>query len=135
MNIQEKAMGLHQQGFNCAQSVICAVCDQIGLDARTAKAISGGFGGGLRCGEVCGAVSGAIMAMGMVCPYVDATDTAARDHLAELAKEVTGRFRAEYNCLRCADLIQAAGGRRRCGEFIGFCAALAEEIIVREQQA
>ncbi len=32
----------------------------------------------MRCGEMCGAVSGALMAVGLCCPYNDASDTEAK---------------------------------------------------------
>lgn len=126
---KERAIEYFNQGFNCAQSTLCALCRQVGLEERTAKAVAGGFGGGVRCGELCGAVSGAVMAVGMAFPYVDGNDEAARVHIAKLTKEVIRRFKEKYGRLRCTDLIQAASGKRHCREYISYCAALAEEMI------
>ena len=69
MEIREEATKLHESGFNCAQSVLCACGKYTGLDDKTALALSAGFGGGARCGEICGALSGAIMVLGLTNPY------------------------------------------------------------------
>ena len=62
---KERALELFKENFNCAQSVLAAFCEELGLGADTALRLAGGFGGGLRCGEVCGAVTGAAMVIGL----------------------------------------------------------------------
>ena len=64
MDIGQRALDYHKNGYNCAQSVFAACCEYTGMDEKTALAISAGFGGGARSGELCGAVTGAIMAEG-----------------------------------------------------------------------
>ena len=53
------AQDFHNQGYNCAQAVVCAYCDLVGLDKETAYKMSEGFGFGMGCMEMCGALSGA----------------------------------------------------------------------------
>ena len=53
MSIQESAIAYHDNGFNCAQSVLAALQEETGLDESTAKRVAAGFGGGVRCGEIC----------------------------------------------------------------------------------
>ncbi len=125
----ENAVALHQQGFNCAQSVLCSLCDQVGLDGTTARAVAGGFGGGLRCGEICGAVSGAVMALGMACPFTNGADAGRKAEIGALTKELAARFQEEFGSLRCAELLRAAGGKGRCGEYIAFGVQQAEQLI------
>ena len=48
MTVSEKAVLLHGQGYNCAQSVLAACGEYTGMDEKTALAIAGGFGGGMR---------------------------------------------------------------------------------------
>lgn len=56
-----------KQGFNCAQSVLIAYADELGLPEETALKISTGFGAGMgRAQEVCGAVSGALMVISLL---------------------------------------------------------------------
>lgn len=133
--IETKASMLHLDGFNCAQCVLGANSEALGLDTKTALMIGGGFGGGARCGELCGAVSGAIMAMGVLAPYVEGDDIEAKARVANLTREMTRTFRGKYEHLRCVDLIRAAGGQHRCDEFIRFCAELVAKTIAREQNA
>lgn len=61
----EKALALHNQVYNCAQSVVGAFCENYGIELEHALRLAGGLGGGLRSGEVCGAVSGAVMVIGL----------------------------------------------------------------------
>lgn len=61
----ERAQRLHEKGYNCAQAVICAYCDQFGLDEETAYKMAEGFGLGMGIMEVCGALSGAFMLAGV----------------------------------------------------------------------
>lgn len=60
-----KAVSLHHKGYNCAQSVVCAYADLVGLDEQTAYKISEAFGLGMGQMEVCGALSAACMLAGM----------------------------------------------------------------------
>ena len=54
---QQRAQELHGKGYNCAQSVVCAYCDLVGLDEQTAYKMAEGFGLGMgrngyvRCAE------------------------------------------------------------------------------------
>ncbi len=61
----EKAVSLHDKGYNCAQAVVCAFADDLGLDEQTAYKISEAFGLGVGQMQICGAVSGACMLAGM----------------------------------------------------------------------
>ena len=126
MGIKEDAARLHECGFNCAQSVLCACGKYTGLDDKTALAVSGGFGGGVRCGEICGAISGAVMAIGLANPFTDGTDSEAKDKIAQLTKQCTADFKEKDGSVRCADLKAA---NVSCAELIEHGAELAEIII------
>ena len=131
MSVQEESIRLHGCGFNCAQSVLAALGSYTGMEEKTALAVSGGFGGGVRCGEICGAVSGAVMALGLVCPYSDGTDTEAKARIARLAKQMKGDFTQKFGCIRCQDLKRNGV---RCDELIAWCAARGEEIILENKE-
>jgi C_GCAxxG_C_C family probable redox protein len=52
--------------MNCAQAVLTAFCEELGLDRATALKLARGFGGGMgRSGKTCGAVTGAYMVLGL----------------------------------------------------------------------
>ena len=67
MTRSEKAQAnMVESKMNCAQSVITAFCEDLGLDQATALKLARGFGGGMgRTGKTCGAVSGAYMVLGL----------------------------------------------------------------------
>ena len=61
----ETALQKFESGYNCAQSVLLAYCDDVNIDKSTALKISCGFGAGMgRKQEVCGAVTGGIIIIG-----------------------------------------------------------------------
>jgi len=130
MDVKERALELHDKGFNCAQCVLQAMDGYTGLDENIALAISAGFGGGVRSGEICGAISGAVMAAGIANPFCDGTDTVAKDKIARLARECSGAFKEKYGCVRCVELKQTG---HPCSELIAFGAETAENIIINNK--
>lgn len=126
MGAKEKAAALHGSGFNCAQSVLCALGGYTGLEEETALALTGGFGGGVSCGEICGAASGAVMALGLACPFTDAADGEARMRARKAAAAFNRAFREQYGCIRCVDLKRAG---QPCDELINFAAENAETML------
>jgi uncharacterized protein YycO len=52
MDHSEAARALFGQGYNCAQAVFAAFCDETGMDMETALRLSSSFGGGMAgCGR------------------------------------------------------------------------------------
>lgn len=51
---------------NCAQAVLCAWAEEMGLSEEQAFRLGAHFGSGMRHGSTCGAVTGALMALGMM---------------------------------------------------------------------
>lgn len=119
MDVKEKAVALHKEGCNCAQSVLCSLEEYTKLPFETAKRVAEGFGGGVRCGEICGSVTGAIMAMGLV----------KERPIADQTRDFTQQFREEMGCLRCSELLEKYGGKGNCNTFIGYCAQEMEKIL------
>lgn len=100
-----KAVEIHDKGYNCAQAVLLSLSDLTGLDEKRSLSIAGGFGGGMRAAEVCGAVSGAIMALGLMFPFADSGDQAAKDAIAAITREFHKRFKAANNTIICRELL------------------------------
>ena len=64
-NREKQADSIFNSGFNCAQAVITAFADKLGLDKETTLKFSSGFGAGMGgMQKTCGAVTGAIMVIG-----------------------------------------------------------------------
>ena len=45
-------------GFNCAQSVLSAFAEDLGLKEETSLLLASAFGGGMRMAATCGALTG-----------------------------------------------------------------------------
>jgi len=131
-SVAERARGYHAAGDrNCAQCVLAALSDRTGLDEETARRIAAGFGGGARSGELCGAIAGAVMALGLAAGD-DPRCGKPGSSVTAMTQQLVRDFRETYGAVRCAELIRAAGGSRRCDEFIAFCAAKAAALIDQE---
>lgn len=95
-----------QEGYNCAQSVLLAFCDETGLSETQAAKLASTFGGGMgRMREVCGAVSSMFMILGLLKGYSspnakdEKSDTYAR--VQRLAEE----FKERNQSIICRDLL------------------------------
>ncbi len=131
MGVKEKATALHESGFNCAQAVLSALGEYTGLDEKTALAIGSGFGGGMRCGEICGSISGGVMALGMVFPFQEEGDMAAKSRINKMCSAYVKAFSEQYGgCVRCREL---KGAGYSCAELIERAAELAEKTILENQ--
>ncbi|MBR4360418.1 MAG: C_GCAxxG_C_C family protein [Clostridia bacterium] len=145
MNHTEEARRLFLAGYNCAQAVFCAFCDETGLDIDTAARLSSSFGGGMgRLREVCGTVSGALMALGMLRGYADPADPDAKKAHYRLVQEYARRFRDKNETIICRELLKnvpvTPGGapeertaefyaRRPCLRLVGEAAAILDEML------
>ena len=88
MTRREIAMNNFLEGYNCAQAVLIAYCDELGLDKDTAAMLSCSFGGGMgRLREVCGAVSGMFLVAGIKKGYSDPKDKEAKVDSLERSEE------------------------------------------------
>ncbi len=66
MDRKELAVRLKHGGCNCAQAVLCAFEDEVGLSSEDLKRIGAGFGVGMGCMEAtCGALVAAQMLLGL----------------------------------------------------------------------
>ncbi len=149
MNHEEEAKRLFMQGYNCAQAVFCAFCDETGLDIDTAARMASSFGGGMgRLREVCGTVSGALLALGILRGYDDPAVPQAKAAHYQLVQEYARRFRERNGTIVCRELLKdvpvTPGGvpeprtpefyaRRPCLRLAGEAAAILEEMLLETQ--
>lgn len=105
-NHSETAKALFSQGYNCAQALVGAFCEDLDMDFDTAMRLTSSFGGGMgRLREVCGAVTGMFMVAGLLYGY---TDPGAEDEKAAhyaLIQDLGHRFRDEHGSIICRDLL------------------------------
>lgn len=98
------------QGCNCAQSVLLAYADVLGLTQEQAAMVSVGFGGGIgRLRDNCGAFSAAVM----LCGVLEGPEGALKEHRRETyarVQEMHRRFLQVNGSICCADLLGRAKG-------------------------
>jgi C_GCAxxG_C_C family probable redox protein len=106
MNQIEKAVDAFKEGYNCAQAVLSAFCQDFGLERETAIRLAAPLGGGIGAtGEVCGAVSGAIMALGLWCGTYDVQNPESKEKGYRIAREFLKKFKAKNHSILCRNLI------------------------------
>ena len=97
------ALSKFKEGYNCAQSVVYAYADEMGVDENTALSLSVGFGGGMgRKQDVCGAVSGAVMVLGAAC----SKENGNNNRLSyKSVQRLIDEFIQEKGSIKCRDLL------------------------------
>ncbi len=106
MQKSEIAAEIFIKGYNCAQSVFYAFCDELGFDKDTALKISCGFGGGMaRKEEVCGAVTGGIMVIGLKYGRGENDDTSSMIKTYEMTRTLMERFAKRHGSFICRNLL------------------------------
>lgn len=141
-NYRETAINNFKSGYNCAQSVLLAFADDLGIDKNTALKISSSFGGGMgRLREVCGAVSGMFIVAGLKKGYISPN---ARDEKAAhyaLIQHMAAEFKKQNRSIVCKELLSGATTdptpeartpeyykKRPCAELVGDAADIAAEL-------
>lgn len=127
----EKAVELHKNGYNCAQSVVCAFADEFGADMETTFRISEGFGGGIGDMQgMCGALSGAIMAVSLAnSEGTENKKTKGKTYSA--AKEMKKKFEGEIGSVICKEIKGLETGKvlRSCSGCVEEGAAIVVEYL------
>lgn len=138
---EQKARDLFKQGYNCAQSVFCAFCEDVGIDFETGLKLSSSFGGGMgRLREVCGAVSAMFMIAGLKYGYTSSCDDDKKAAHYKLIQDLAEKFKNENNSIICRELLglEADGHvpakrteeyykTRPCEELVASAALIIEE--------
>lgn len=101
----EKTGKLHEEGFNCSESVLLSLVSEWGIRSELIPRIATGFGGGMgRQGYVCGALAGGIMAIGLKYGRDKGSDVPARDKSYATVRELFKKFREEFGNIDCRKL-------------------------------
>ena len=102
-----KAKNLFMDGYNCAQSVLCAYCDETGMNFEEAVKLASSFGGGMgRLREVCGAVTGMFMIAGLKYGYTSPNDDETKAKHYELIQSLAKQFKEENGSIICRELLE-----------------------------
>lgn len=141
----EKAAELFREGYNCAQSVFAAFCDETGMDMETALKLSSSFGGGMgRLREVCGALTGVFMVAGIKYGYSEKDNDKEKAGHYELIQDIADKFRKKNGTIICRELLNLSENKsdptpakrteqyyavRPCERFVYEAAEIMDEII------
>ena len=107
MTHAEKAYELFKSGYNCAQAVAVAFCDQTGLTESQAARMASPFGGGMgRMREVCGAVSGMLMVLGTLYGYDDPKADTAKKELYTRVQALAAEFKGDAGSIICREILK-----------------------------
>ncbi len=152
MNELEKgklAKSYFEQGYNCAQAVLLAFCEETGFTEEQAAKLASGLGGGMgRMREVCGAVSAMFLVEGYLYGY---SDPAAKEEKAALyarIRTLADAFKEQNGSIICRDLLletettpgfepeqrtEAYYQRRPCGCYVEEAARILAGALNREE--
>jgi len=103
----ERAVGRFHSEWNCAQSVLWAFHDELGLAPDLASRIATGFGAGMaRRQEVCGALSGGIMVLGLRHGRGEGQGKQATEEAYAKVEELLLRFETLFGACSCRELVE-----------------------------
>lgn len=139
----DRAKALFEEGYNCAQSVVLAFSEEMGMDKDTVARLSSSFGGGLgRLREVCGCVSGMAIVCGALEGYASPNAKEAKaEHYARV-QSLAGAFKERNGSYICRELLsglnvdnapvpeertKAYYEKRPCSELVACAAELLAE--------
>ncbi len=142
----QKACELFGKGYNCAQAVFAAFCDETGLGEEEALRLASSFGGGMgRLREACGAVTAMFMVAGNLYGYADPADAGKKAEHYRLIQTLAYRFKDKHGSYVCRELLGLDGPdgpepgpgeapgihRALCEGFVRDAAQIMEDQIVK----
>ena len=147
MTKAERAKALFMEGYNCAQAVFGAFCEDYGIDFETGMKMSSSMGGGMgRLREVCGAVSAMFLIDGLAEGYHDPHAQAEKAEHYRRIQGLAEAFRQENGSIICRELLGENAGKdthvpeprtaeyykkRSCPELVYHAAEILEEHLKR----
>lgn len=134
-----RALELHKQGFNCAQSVFVAYSDLYGMDEDMALRLSTSFGGGIGgMRHVCGAVSGMAMIAGLETGTSTPHNKEGKQQNYDKVKALANEFEREHGSIICKHLLglepcSTVTKKKPCDEYISYCVRLIQEKLLNQK--
>lgn len=126
MTHEEKALKIMSERANCAQAVLGAFSDELGLSQEQAMRVSFCFYSGMRKAEVCGACSGALMVLGL--RYGEANNAETKGRINKVTNDFLDRFKTANGSYICKEILgydisipKEAECARDCGLFTDVC--------------
>lgn len=105
-NKNKKARDLFLEGYNCAQSVFCAYCEDFGIPFEQGLKMVSSLGGGMgKLREVCGAVSAMFLIAGLKCGYTFPNNDEIKAEHYKRIQDLAEEFKKEYGTIICRELL------------------------------
>ena len=137
----DAAVAYFDAGFGCAEAVLKAVAEHIGVESDLIPRLATGFCGGMaRTGGMCGAVTGGVLALNLLYGRSDADGDKEANYKA--IQEFMHLFRERFNEVNCPGLtgveLSTEEGQRqfternlhpRCANFVGEATRMVLETI------
>ncbi len=129
----EKAMELRENPnihYNCAQAILCAYEDEIGISFDKAFDLGFNFGSGMKNGGVCGTITAGLMVLG----FLGINDP---NVLNEFRNKMASKHDGMLNCTDLLRANAAKGGVKKvhCDGMITEAIETLDEIIAKEKAA
>ncbi len=134
-----------KEGYNCAQAVVLAFIDEIGMEREAALRLSSPFGGGMgRLREVCGAVSGMWIVLGCLKGYSEPGNNKIKMELYSTVQMLAEKVKRVNGSIVCRELLSLPSGpddpvpekrtegyykKRPCGLIVANVAEILEEYL------
>jgi C_GCAxxG_C_C family probable redox protein len=131
----EKAIELHEKGYNCAQAVLCAFDDKTGIEHDVLYRLAEGFGSGMgNKKNTCGALSGAVILAGLKSSSGDCNNPTKKDTY-KLVSKIADIFEAKCLTFNCRDIkgIDTGNPTISCGECIKTAVEAVSSVLFAEQ--
>lgn len=134
MTKRETAVRYFCEGYNCAQSVLLAFCEDFGLSTQQAASMALSFGGGMgQMRETCGALTGAFMVLGLAEQAALPPTPTDKCNCYQKVRTLAEAFSAENGSLLCRELLALAQSgtkkKKSCAELVGSVAEQLEEYL------
>lgn len=105
MKHEDIAVEKRNRGYNCAQAVLCAYADEIGMDEKQLFVLSEAFGSGLGCTKgTCGALNAACMVLSTMTSTGNLDIPNSKAITYPKARNIVNAFEEEVGGLRCRDI-------------------------------
>ncbi len=132
MNKREIANTLHEKGYNCAQSVVCAFSEELDVDKALLFRLTEGLGLGMGCTNgVCGALSAAVSAAGLKSSTAQLDMPSSKASTYAVASAFTEEFEERAGSIICKELKGISTGTPlcSCAECIGIGVDILEKYL------
>ena len=103
----KQAAELFKKGYSCAQSILIAYSEEVGLDSQTAFSIAAGLGGGIgKRQHICGAINAGAMVLGLKFGNYSINDKKLKDNLSDLVGSFVDDCEFKLGGSQCLELIK-----------------------------